>query len=301
MTSQPRLLYKPIVRFVAWVGSQRESVRIEIALGMVLLIAVAAYLSEHVVTFSACYLAPVLLIGWTTGVVPGIIIGVCCATAQLLSQILSQGHFDHPFLGIGNAFTQVIVFTAVDVLVARLRQAHDNQAVLARTDFLTSLLNRRAFFEEAEKELERSRRYEIPLTLAYLDCDEFKAVNDRYGHQAGDEVLKTVSIVLRTELRSSDYSARIGGDEFACLLVETNVEAAQLALGKLQSALVAAFHSSPTPGVTFSIGAICFVAAPSSVEEMISSADQAMYQSKQKGKAQTTFLSKEKSLAPRHT
>ncbi|HTC77354.1 MAG TPA: diguanylate cyclase, partial [Terriglobales bacterium] len=96
---------------------------------------------------------------------------------------------------------------------------------LSRSDPLTGLPNRRAFYEVALAEADRARRYRHPLSLAYLDVDNFKQVNDDYGHDAGDELLVRVAEVLRRNLRNNDIVARLGGDEFAMLLPETPASA----------------------------------------------------------------------------
>jgi diguanylate cyclase (GGDEF)-like protein len=103
----------------------------------------------------------------------------------------------------------------VTVLASRLRRALDRERTLARTDFLTGIANRTAFHEMVGREIERQRRYRRPFGLAYIDCDNFKAVNDSLGHHAGDDLLRSIGAVLGAGLRRTDVVARLGGDEFA--------------------------------------------------------------------------------------
>src|SRR5437773_2624774 len=125
----------------------------------------------------------------------------------------------------------------VSQAVARLRLAHARERELARRDALTGAPNARAFYELAGAEIARARRYIHPFSVAYLDLDDFKLVNDRLGHLAGDAVLRSVARALGGVLRASDVVARLGGDEFAVLLPEAGAAPARLATDKLRQAL----------------------------------------------------------------
>jgi diguanylate cyclase (GGDEF)-like protein/PAS domain S-box-containing protein len=165
----------------------------------------------------------------------------------------------------------------------RLQVALAKEQELARVDPLTHLSNRRAFYEAAEIEISRAWRYSRPLCLAYVDVDNFKLVNDRLGHSTGDALLVTLAGTLRTALRASDLIARMGGDEFAVLLPETDGVSAELVLQKLQESLRQAMQQSGW-NVTFSVGAASFPKPPGSLEAMIRAADEEMYAVKARGK-----------------
>jgi diguanylate cyclase (GGDEF)-like protein len=143
--------------------------------------------------------------------------------------------------------------------------------------------NRRAFLEVAEGELQRARRYHHGFTLAYVDLDDFKWINDRFGHHAGDQVLILTADTLQSVVRSTDIVARLGGDEFAILLPETSEIAAGQVLLKLRSRLSETMleHSWP---VSCSIGAATFVHPGVSIEEMLKVADGLLYEVKRNGK-----------------
>ena len=171
---------------------------------------------------------------------------------------------------------------------------------LSRSDPLTGLPNRRAFYEVALAEADRARRYRHPLSLAYLDVDNFKQVNDDYGHDAGDELLVRVAEVLRRNLRNNDTVARLGGDEFAMLLPETPASATDAVIGKLQAKLDYAAIDNDWP-VNFSIGMITFTSPPTDVDEMLRAADQLMYSVKRDRKsrvAQASALSSDVARTP---
>ena len=128
---------------------------------------------------------------------------------------------------------------AVDVLVVEFAVAFFDRATQAlaeqaRTDPLTGLLNHQAFWGDAASELERAARYRHELTLVYLDVDDFKGINDRHGHPAGDRVLRAVAAVLLDEARASDLVGRTGGDEFAACLVESEPDAGARFIARLR-------------------------------------------------------------------
>ncbi|MBI2679131.1 MAG: diguanylate cyclase [Candidatus Koribacter versatilis] len=128
----------------------------------------------------------------------------------------------------------------------RLEEALAKEQEAATTDALTHLANRRAFYSAGETEVRRARRYQRPLALAYLDLDNFKAVNDGLGHEVGDALLVTVAALVRGNVRSTDLAARIGGDEFAVLLPETGDVAAKTVMEKVSAALRETFFAIST-------------------------------------------------------
>jgi diguanylate cyclase (GGDEF)-like protein len=172
----------------------------------------------------------------------------------------------------------------------RLALALDNEKSLSRSDYLTGLANRRAFEESFDMECKRSRRYNRPLTLVYMDLDNFKQVNDGQGHQTGDEVLVAVAASLRTNLRGTDCVARIGGDEFAILLPETDEHAAQIIMRKLDAVLQTLLTTKNWP-IGFSFGVVTFPVPLDSLDTMLQRADKLMYDAKQGGKGAMLFES----------
>ena len=145
------------------------------------------------------------------------------------------------------------------------------------------MYNSRAFYEQADPILKLSHRETHPVTVAYIDLDNFKHANDVYGHLYGDDLLRTVANVLRASFRSSDLIARMGGDEFVVLFPETNANNAKLALEKMQQRLM----KSPKllkAEVTVSIGAVSYRTAPTDLDSLINEADETMYKIKYESK-----------------
>lgn len=162
---------------------------------------------------------------------------------------------------------------------------------LARVDPLTGLLNRRSFIERGEYEIQRARRLNRSLALAMVDLDNFKNINDRYGHQVGDLALREVSELLTSNIRNIDIIGRYGGDETVILMPETTVQQALSALERLRT-IVEAHPFKKDESVfrmTASIGLTHYPQADISLEEMIAQADKAMYRAKNDGKNQVSL------------
>ena len=173
-----------------------------------------------------------------------------------------------------------------------LRQIADQRALerLSRTDALTGLLNRRAFERKLDGALARARRDGQPGVLVYIDLDNFKPINDRYGHQRGDEILCAVSELLSASSRAYDLAARLGGDEFVLWLSGLDVVAGDQRASELLACLVALSDLAPNDDAPLgmSIGIAMYdPAVPEAVEALVLRADGAMYQAKRSGKNRT--------------
>ena len=151
---------------------------------------------------------------------------------------------------------------------------------MAVTDPLTRCYNRRLLYEIAEHELEQHRRYNLPLSLLYLDIDHFKAINDQRGHHTGDEVLKTMGAILRELTRQADYVFRWGGDEFLVLLSAAEPDARNKAKQIRQAFLESAIVNSLPDGVDVSIGTVPVPPDTQDFDPLIEQADREMYRRK---------------------
>jgi diguanylate cyclase (GGDEF)-like protein len=172
---------------------------------------------------------------------------------------------------------------AIALESARLHRLVEQQAI---TDELTHLANRRRFMEILELELSRAERFEGTVTIVLADLDDFKSVNDRFGHQVGDSVLRAFAEVLTEGVRGIDMAARLGGEEFAVLLPQTDMRGGMALAERLRVAL--AERGLDLPGgerlhVTASFG-VAFYPGASSVSDLLNSADQALYVAKREGK-----------------
>ncbi|MEJ7730753.1 MAG: sensor domain-containing diguanylate cyclase [Polyangiaceae bacterium] len=157
---------------------------------------------------------------------------------------------------------------------------------MASRDALTGMHNRRHFVEHAQRELALWRRHRHPLTVALIDADHFKKVNDTHGHATGDEVLRDLATVVREQLRSTDLSARYGGEEFVLLLPSTDAAGAVVLAERIRSAIAAraVVHETGEVSYTVSIGVAEASDCLGSVEALVHAADQALYRAKAEGR-----------------
>lgn len=253
--------------------------------GAVILVALLAALDEATgieVSFALFYVGPVFLAAWFAGPWPGVTIAVLSAAAWQVANKLAGETFSDPIIPLWNSFSRLTVLVVISVLLTRLKRALEREQALSRLDPLTRVANARAFHESAQDEITRARRHQRPVTILFVDLDNFKQVNDLAGHAAGDAVLRSVAGTLLRAVRDTDRVARLGGDEFVVLFPETDCRAAAVAIGHLQKQLLEEMQRNGWP-VTFSMGARTYSEPPQSPDELIQSADTLMYAAKQKG------------------
>jgi diguanylate cyclase (GGDEF)-like protein len=171
---------------------------------------------------------------------------------------------------------------------------------LATLDGLTGLLNKRAMLEVADQKIKAAKRFSRKLAVLVTDIDHFKKVNDTYGHDAGDVVIKGLGEVLRRERRATDAIARFGGEEFVVICEETDARGAMLLAERVREELGKTIFHAPKPGpdgqpvtirVTCSIGVATFPDSGATWEEMFKAADEALYVSKRSGRNRVTLYS----------
>jgi diguanylate cyclase (GGDEF)-like protein len=249
-----------------------------------LVVAFGDYSTGHEVAFSFFYVIPILLISWVASVTTAIVAVVVASAAFPATDYIS-GEMNGLWLPLWNFLIRSGTLTTVVALTRGLRAALHHERDLARTDPLTGVSNSRSFFELADTERARARRNKAPMTLIYMDLDDFKIVNDEHGHQAGDELLEAVAGILSTGRRATDVVGRLGGDEFALVLPETDEAGAAVVVDRLRSE-IRAVAEGRSYSVTTSVGVTVFRSVPDSLEDMIWLADQLMYSAKRAGKDQ---------------
>jgi diguanylate cyclase (GGDEF)-like protein len=257
------------------------------SLGLVLCVGLADYLTGTEISVILFYLAPIGFGTWYVSLRAGLFLASAAAVVSVGADALHRlGSVEGPLPGAlltWNGIVQLGTSSALVLMLAALRARLEAEELLARTDALTGIANRRAFFEIAALEIERTRRTGRPLTLAYVDCDDFKDVNDARGHSEGDALLAEVARTIRAGTRAIDAVARLGGDEFGLLLPETDAVETAALLARLRTTLLAAMERHGWK-VGFSIGAATFLAPPVSIDDMMARADALMYAAKREEK-----------------
>ena len=257
------------------------------ALWVLTLVAIATvgaldYVTGTEASFALFYLFPVAFAAWWIGPGSGVVCSILCAAVWHYANTSAGQVYSTLAMSVWNSGIRFGFFLIVTLLLARVHAMLRRERDLSRTDFLTGAYNVRAFHEIAAAECLRASRYPQPLTLVYIDLDGFKLVNDRFGHDEGDRVLASAAKTLQAGIRRPDTLARLGGDEFALLLPQTDVASAQVLLPRLRDQLLAAMRRNSW-GVTFSIGALTCPSAPASLSDVVSEADELMYDVKRAG------------------
>jgi diguanylate cyclase (GGDEF)-like protein len=175
-------------------------------------------------------------------------------------------------------------------LSGELMQRNEELKLLSSTDSLTGVFNRRSLVEKLELLGAQSARYHIPISLAMLDVDFFKRINDELGHTAGDAVLRQLAVRLAREVRRSDIVARPGGDEFLIAMPSTDLESAAAVAERLRLAIQEPFEIIPWP-ISASLGIVQFQPEIETIEQALGRADEAMYRSKQSGRNRVSLAS----------
>jgi diguanylate cyclase (GGDEF)-like protein len=171
-----------------------------------------------------------------------------------------------------------------------LNESRRQMEYLAMHDTLTGMLNRRALQDHAEAELSRARRSSTPVSLAVLDLDHFKSINDRYGHLVGDQALQHVATILIRQIRTYDWAGRWGGEEFLLVLPDTALPEARMVAERIREDIAATVLALPNGSelrLTASLGVASAAAASgeiASLDELVRQADHALYHAKSEGR-----------------
>lgn len=239
------------------------------------------------VSLEPLLLLPVVIASWYGNLCTGLSVSFITAVAILVSY--DQALFALPTTdALYTALVYLSALSILSILIHNFSTVFKVEEAAAEHDHLTGLLNTRGLTSLLEEEIARSRRYKHPFTIAYIDIDNFKAINDSKGHCEGDVILCKLAKIITKSFRESDYIGRIGGDEFVCLLPETKQPDAKVVFDKLHKNLNKAFRSEDIV-VTFSIGVVTFESAPKSTQTALALVDNVMYQVKKLNKNDTAF------------
>lgn len=270
------------LKFVATISRNRE---LAVILTSLLLLCFLCWLDYITGDYSLIifYLIPVSLPAWIIGKKTGGVFCVLSLIARIVADFSSSTVVQRSSLHYWNLFMEFLFLFIMSLLCSILKNKLESEKTLARTDPLTKTINRHFFFNLVEQEIKRARSHKRPSTIACIDLDNFKEINDKRGHATGDKLLMAVVDAISTHIRKTDILARFGGDEFVVFFPNTTGEFAQVTLEKIHRQLQESMSTHSWP-VTFSIGAVSYLKSPESVEEAIRSADKLMYEVKHSGK-----------------
>jgi diguanylate cyclase (GGDEF)-like protein len=267
----------------------RELTRLDAALAIALSglaivgIGVVDYLTGIELRVFPLYL-PAIALGvwrgprWAAGAVT-----VGCGAAWLVSNWSAGLHYSSNAIWALNELSMLTSFGIVAGLVRVMRALYETEQQAARRDPLTGLSNRLAFSEAVELMLSIARRQGVAVTVAFVDLDHFKRVNDELGHAMGDEVLRDTAEVLRNTFRTSDLKARLGGDEFVIAMLDLDERSVRDVLERFRASFAAVIRARGL-SVTASIGACVYLRLPETASVALQRSDALMYASKCSGR-----------------
>jgi diguanylate cyclase (GGDEF)-like protein len=251
-------------------------------LALVAVIGFLDYLTGPELSFAIFYLVPIALGAWWGGFPQGILLSMACALSWQMVEI-AEGSNSLAIIHLWNGTARFGIFVITSSLLSRLRVSLYLEKKLARSDPLTGAANGRTFYEAVSQTVERVLRNDQPMTLAYIDMDNFKWLNDKLGHSAGDEALCDLVRIIHANIRGTDLLARLGGDEFALLVPECKEGDARAILDRIQDRFSQEMARKQWP-VTLSIGAMTFPQPVRDVDAMVRRVDVLMYRAKKGGK-----------------
>jgi diguanylate cyclase (GGDEF)-like protein len=273
--------------FAGFFARRARWVTVAIAVVFLGTVGLVDYVTGRDVSLSVFYMAPIALTTWFVNRRTGAVFALLSTFTWFIADDMGRPHIQ-PLVPYWNTIVRLGFYLVMVVILAKLKLTLEHERNLSREDPTTGIANPRAFFEWASREVERSRRFNRPVTLLYIDCDDFKSINDNHGHATGDDVLREVGQAMQRVVRDIDFVARVGGDEFVVLLAETDAAGAHVAVRRLQE-LLSREMAGRGRSVTFSVGAATFAGGPTTVEEAIREADSLMYSAKTSGKNTAKF------------
>lgn len=224
------------------------------------------------------YILPVAFVTWFSGIRYGLALSLLCTAFWSVSNLAAS-----TIVTVWNIGSTQFSLIAIALVLHKTRSMWENEKHLSCTDPLTGATNLRAFCELVEYEILRSQRENLPFSLAYLDLDNFKQINDTHGHAAGDKLLRAIVANIVSHLRKTDVVARLGGDEFAIFFPATDRTLVQVVIQKVRQELTMLMANSPCP-TTFSMGVVTCTGCAQDLQSLISYADKLMYEVKRSGK-----------------
>ncbi len=241
------------------------------------------YLTGSELSFSVFYLIPISMATLALGQPYGFLFSLMSAVAWFTLDVAQNTEYAHPLVPFWNASVRLMYFIMHTILLSSIFKILKHEREQASLDPLTNAANWRGLKESTLEQLRLARDGGQPVTFAYIDLDNFKAVNDANGHDAGDLALRTIVASIKGNVRSSDLVARVGGDEIVVMLMNSDYENSLRSLDRIAKHLGDQMAANAWP-ITFSIGAVTYDSPPQELDPIIKEVDQLMYAVKNSGK-----------------
>lgn len=282
-------MIRPFQLIDSFFSRQRGPVILLQALLLVALLGVVDFATGFEISLSFLYVVPIALATWYANSKTGYLVICISVAVWILSNAAAGQTYSKEIIRYWNGFTRLILFVLILWLLQESKRALAHERMMAQTDHLTGIANRREFYRQMDEELARTQRSKRPISLAYIDLDGFKEVNDQMGHSEGDHVLRVVAQTIQATIRKTDLVGRLGGDEFAILLPNTDQSGMQAIMERVHSNILQQMKLLHTD-VTLSAGVVCFASPPGEMDQIIKQADRLMYRVKAEGKNNVLYL-----------
>lgn len=242
---------------------------------LVVVVAVADFATGPLLSFSIFYIVPVALASWYA---PRPLIVATCLVSTMTWYVVEINSiaYDNTFVPVWNAAVRLAFFAITSALLVALKAALQQQQELAEIDGLTRVLNRRAFEQRCQYLFQLADRQCVPVSVGYLDVDNFKQANDEFGHRMGDRILSGIAATLTQHLREADIVGRLGGDEFAIALLDTGSADANPIMHRILTELRGMAEARGWP-VGFSVGVVVCQPPLPDLFDALHHADRLMY------------------------
>ncbi len=271
-------------RFAQWLFALSHRQALAVCVVLFLIFGLFDYLTPPQLNLTFLYVFVILLACWNVGLGWGLAFAGLSFVMQIVAFAQIQNPSITPFYFYVILGNRLFTFLLTVALTVPLRKLYEREQQTARIDFLTGVPNRKAFYDLLKVELARNQRTETPFAVAYLDLDNFKQVNDEFGHDEGDTLLRVAADTIKAALRSTDTLARLGGDEFGILLPDADLQISAQSMARVKEALDAGMAKRGW-NVTASIGLGSFDRPAMSADGVMTACDSLMYRIKRGGKS----------------
>jgi diguanylate cyclase (GGDEF)-like protein len=234
-------------------------------------------------SFTLYYLLLVLMVGIKISFRWGILFCILTIISGASSDIINDYPYTDCFYFYVRHINRFIIYLVIVYMASKCKNACEYERYKSYYDYLTNIYNRRGFYHALDVERKRAQRNNTQLAVVYIDCDNFKEVNDQFGHRRGDELLVEIALMLKKFIRAIDTVARIGGDEFVVIFVDSDLKTISETVNRLHIKLTEEIKNLGF-NVTFSCGLGVFEYLPIDDDEIIFLVDNLMYESKRTGK-----------------